>query len=65
MEENFNLNCCNKSVPGISADYSKRFKDEVGLPVITNGGFQEMALIEETLQKGKADFVAKNKDFVF
>lgn len=47
-----------KYVPGISADYSKLIKEETGLPVIANGGFQEMNFIEQTLQSGKADMVA-------
>ena len=47
-----------KYVPGISADNSKLFKEETGLPVIANGGFQERDFIEQTLQSGKADMVA-------
>lgn len=47
-----------KYVPGISADDAKRFRDETGLPVIANGGFQEMDLIEKTLSEGKADLIA-------
>ncbi|MEP6795727.1 MAG: NADH:flavin oxidoreductase [Saprospiraceae bacterium] len=47
-----------KYVPGISADHAKRFKDEVGLPVIANGGFQERDFIEKTLIAQKCDMVA-------
>ncbi len=47
-----------KYIPGISADHAKRFKDETGLPVIANGGFQEMNLIESTLKEGKSDMIA-------
>ena len=47
-----------KDTPAISADDAKRFKAETGLPVITNGGFQERDLIEQTLQDGKADLIA-------
>ncbi len=47
-----------KHIPGISADDAKRFKDETGLPVIANGGFEERTLIESTLQEGKADLIA-------
>ena len=47
-----------KYIQGISADYSKLFKEETGLPVIANGGFQELNFIEQTLQSGKADMVA-------
>ena len=46
-----------KYVPEISADYSKLFKEETGVPVIVNGGFQEMNFIEQTLQSGKADMI--------
>ncbi len=44
--------------PGISADDAKRFKDEIGLPTITNGGYQDQDIIESTLQNGKADLIA-------
>ncbi|MEP6646006.1 MAG: NADH:flavin oxidoreductase [Saprospiraceae bacterium] len=47
-----------KYIPGISADDAKRFKDETGLPVIANGGFQEKDLIESTLSEGKADLIS-------
>ncbi|MEO8146358.1 MAG: NADH:flavin oxidoreductase [Bacteroidia bacterium] len=47
-----------KYIPAISADDAKRFKDETGLPVISNGGFQDRELIERTLQQGKADLIA-------
>lgn len=47
-----------KYVPGISADDAKRFKDEVGLPVISNGGYEERDHIEKTLMAGKADLIA-------
>lgn len=47
-----------KDVPAISADDAKRFRDEIGLPVIANGGFQERELIEDTLNAGKADLIA-------
>ena len=47
-----------KDIPAISADDAKRFREETGLPVIANGGFQEKDLIEQTLQSGKADLIA-------
>ena len=47
-----------KDIPAISANDAKRFKDETGLPVIANGGFQERDIIEQTLQERKADMVA-------
>ncbi|HMS66099.1 MAG TPA: NADH:flavin oxidoreductase [Ignavibacteria bacterium] len=49
---------------GISASDAKRFKDETGLPVIANGGFQEKDLIENTLTQGKADMVAMARPFL-
>ncbi len=47
-----------KDVPAISADDAKRFKEETGLPVIANGGFQQMDTIEATLEAGKSDLIA-------
>jgi 2,4-dienoyl-CoA reductase (NADPH2) len=34
---------------GISLEHARRFKREVGLPVITNGGYQDLAGIERAL----------------
>jgi 2,4-dienoyl-CoA reductase-like NADH-dependent reductase (Old Yellow Enzyme family) len=36
---------------GISLDYAARFRQEVGLPVITNGGYQTRAGIEQALAR--------------
>lgn len=47
-----------KDVPAISAEDAGRFKAEIGLPVIANGGFQERGLIEQILRDQKADLVA-------
>lgn len=47
-----------KYSPGISAEDAMHFKEETGLPVIANGGFQEKDLIESTLSEGKADLIA-------
>jgi 2,4-dienoyl-CoA reductase (NADPH2) len=47
-----------KDIAAISADDAKRFKDEIGLPIIANGGFQDRELIERTLSEQKADLVA-------
>ena len=47
-----------KDIPAISADDAKRFKDEIGLPVISNGGYQDKEIIESTLTSGKADMIA-------
>jgi 2,4-dienoyl-CoA reductase (NADPH2) len=45
-------------VPAVSADDAARFKAEIGLPVISNGGYQDLDIMEHTLQKGKADMLA-------
>jgi len=45
-------------VPAISAEDAKRFKEEIGLPVISNGGYQDQDIMESTLQKGHADLLA-------
>jgi 2,4-dienoyl-CoA reductase-like NADH-dependent reductase (Old Yellow Enzyme family) len=47
-----------KARPAVSAEDAGRFRREIGLPVIANGGFQSRTLIEETLRTGRADFVA-------
>lgn len=47
-----------KDIPAISADEAGRFREETGLPIIANGGFQDRRLIEQTLSEGKADLVA-------
>lgn len=48
---------------GISLDHARRFKREVGLPVITNGGYQSLPAIEAALGETSAgsdacDFVS-------
>jgi 2,4-dienoyl-CoA reductase (NADPH2) len=47
-----------KDIPAISADDARRFKDEISLPIIANGGFQDRDVIERTLSEQKADLVA-------
>lgn len=47
-----------KDIPAVSADDARRFKEETGLPIIANGGFQERELIEQVLREQKADLVA-------
>jgi len=37
---------------------ARRFHDEVGLPIIANGGFQHRSVIEEALRSGGCDLVA-------
>jgi 2,4-dienoyl-CoA reductase (NADPH2) len=43
---------------GINLGYAERFKREVQLPVISNGGFQHGSTIEAALRDGKCDFVS-------
>lgn len=45
-------------VPAVSADDSRRFKEVTGLPVISNGGYQDRKEMEESLTQGKADLLA-------
>lgn len=45
-------------VPAISADDARRFKEATGLPVISNGGYQDRKEMEESLTQGKADLLA-------
>jgi 2,4-dienoyl-CoA reductase-like NADH-dependent reductase (Old Yellow Enzyme family) len=47
-----------KFVPAINADFAKEFKAQVGLPIITNGGFQDRAVMEDVLESGKCDMIA-------
>lgn len=47
-----------RDTPAISADDAHRFKTEIGLPVISNGGYQDRRDIMDALEKGKADMVA-------
>ena len=37
---------------------AKRFKDEVGLPVIANGGLQHRSAVQAALESGSCDFVS-------
>ncbi len=43
---------------GISLDYAATFRREIGLPVISNGGFQHRGFIEQALADGKCDMVS-------
>ena len=43
---------------GHNLDYAARFRKEVGLPVIANGGFQHRDFIEGALERGDCDFVS-------
>jgi 2,4-dienoyl-CoA reductase (NADPH2) len=47
-----------RDLPAISANDAGRFRNEIGLPVISNGGYQDLADIESVLETGKADMVA-------
>ncbi|MFC7382443.1 oxidoreductase [Sphaerisporangium rhizosphaerae] len=37
---------------------AQRFRQEVGLPVIANGGFQRRSLVEEALESGACDLIS-------
>lgn len=43
---------------GINLDYAHRFREEIGLPVIANGGFQSRPAVESALREGRCDLVA-------
>jgi 2,4-dienoyl-CoA reductase-like NADH-dependent reductase (Old Yellow Enzyme family) len=43
---------------GINLDYAARFRQETGLHVIANGGFQHRETIDKALLDGKCDFVS-------
>jgi 2,4-dienoyl-CoA reductase-like NADH-dependent reductase (Old Yellow Enzyme family) len=45
-------------VPAVSANDAKLFKEATGLPVISNGGYQDKDIMEDTLRQGKADLLA-------
>jgi 2,4-dienoyl-CoA reductase (NADPH2) len=47
-----------KVAPGLHAEYSKKFKEVVKIPVIANGGFQDRELIERVLGDGSCDLVS-------
>lgn len=48
----------------VNADYAKIFRDEVGLPVIANGGFQSRTSIDGALTSGKCDMVSMARPFL-
>ena len=43
---------------GINLDYARRFKAEVGLPVIANGGFQRHTTMQAAVTDGSCDLIA-------
>jgi 2,4-dienoyl-CoA reductase-like NADH-dependent reductase (Old Yellow Enzyme family) len=47
-----------KLVPGENAEYAKKFKQVVGIPVVANGGFQDRELVEQVLGDGSCDLVS-------
>lgn len=44
--------------PAINLDFARRFRQEIGLPVIVNGGFQERDGIEAAIRSGGCDMVS-------
>jgi len=47
-----------KKVPAINVDFAHVFKQEVGIPVIANGGFQNRVVMNNALESGKCDLIA-------
>lgn len=45
-------------VPAANAGYARAFREQVQLPVIANGGFQEREVMEEALGSGACDLIA-------
>ena len=43
---------------GVNLEDARRFRQEVGLPVIANGGFQERSFIEQALTSDSCDMVS-------
>ena len=43
---------------GVSPEDARRFRREVGLPIIANGGFQERSHVEQALTSGACDVVS-------
>ena len=43
---------------GVNLEDARRFRQEVGLPIIANGGFQERSYIEQALASGACDIVS-------
>lgn len=48
----------------VNADYARIFRDEVGLPVIANGGFQSRTSIDAALTGGQCDLVSMARPFL-
>jgi 2,4-dienoyl-CoA reductase (NADPH2) len=44
--------------PGENAEYAKKFKQVVGIPVVANGGFQDRDFVEQVLGDGSCDIVS-------
>ena len=43
---------------GVNLEDARRFRQEVGLPIIANGGFQQRSYIEKALTSGACDMVS-------
>jgi 2,4-dienoyl-CoA reductase-like NADH-dependent reductase (Old Yellow Enzyme family) len=44
--------------PAVNADFARKFKEAVNIPIIANGGFQQRDLIEEALRAERCDLIA-------
>jgi 2,4-dienoyl-CoA reductase-like NADH-dependent reductase (Old Yellow Enzyme family) len=47
-----------KFAPAANADFARRFKEEIKIPVIANGGFQRRDVMEDALQSKMCDMIA-------
>lgn len=47
-----------KFVPAANAGFARAFREQVGLPVIANGGFQEREVMDGALADGACDLIA-------
>jgi 2,4-dienoyl-CoA reductase-like NADH-dependent reductase (Old Yellow Enzyme family) len=43
---------------GVNLEDAQRFRQEVGLPIIANAGFQERSYVEQALTSGSCDMVS-------
>jgi 2,4-dienoyl-CoA reductase (NADPH2) len=47
-----------KFAPAANADFARRFKEVIKIPVIANGGFQQRDVMEDALQSKMCDMIA-------
>jgi 2,4-dienoyl-CoA reductase (NADPH2) len=49
---------------GINLEYARKFREEVALPIIANGGFQQKDFIENALKENKCDLVSMARELI-